>query len=75
MKIAFLWEDNAEQLVLTPETEWERQALKMLDGKQMVSFHRGTYYHCQGGWKRHWTSEWGQSSDDDSTIIRLEKSV
>ena len=51
MKIILLQEENNVQLVLTPETEFEKKALDAIPDNE---FHikRGEYYACQGGWTR-----------------------
>jgi hypothetical protein len=65
MKIAFYIEDGREQIVLTPQTEIEKQMLgKLHDGGRVHSILRGEFYSCRGGWTRHGTNE-------ESTIIVL----
>lgn len=64
MKTAIYIEDGVVQLVLTPENEFERNALKSIQDKPTdTSIKAGSFYHCQGGWTRH-------GPDDQSLIIR-----
>lgn len=65
MKVALVIMDGHEQIVLTPETAFEKTMLDKLD-RDRVSIKRGSFYHCQGGWYR-------QGSDDSSTILVLSK--
>lgn len=64
MKIALYIENSAQQIVLTPENDTEKQLLAKMHGKTNFSIHKGSFYQCVGGWVR-------QGSDDTSTIIRL----
>jgi hypothetical protein len=63
MKTAIYIEQGVTQLVLTPENQWERNALSSLK-EGSVSFHRGSFYACQGGYNR-------QSDEDDSLMLRI----
>ena len=64
MKIAFVVMDGLEQFVLTSETDVEKRLIDILTNKgdRDVSIHRGSFYHCQGGWYR-------QGASDDSALI------
>lgn len=52
MKTAIYIEDGVTQLVITPETKFEKKALRdyfegePLEAKVMV----GSFYDCRGGW-------------------------
>lgn len=67
MKIAFVMMDGLEQFVLTPESETEKRLVDMLTKRgddTELSIHRGSFYHCQGGWFR-------QGGSEDSAILCL----
>jgi len=64
MKTAIYIENGVVQLVLTPENEFERNALETIRDKPTdTSIKSGAFYHCQGGWDCH-------GSEDRSLIIR-----
>lgn len=70
MKIALYIEDGREQIVLTPETDTERQILnKLHDGGRTLSVYKGEFYACQGGWTRQ-----RETSEPKDTIIVLDRS-
>jgi hypothetical protein len=77
MKIALYIEDGLEQIVLTPESETEKGILgKLHDGSRELQILKGSFYDCQGGWKRygqHYQSAMygGSESNDQSTMIAL----
>lgn len=79
MKTAFYIEDGREQIVLTPETEWEKKMLSLLHEKgREVQILRGKFYECRGGWTRHGflsnSTQFGESrSDDESTMLVLKE--
>jgi hypothetical protein len=53
MKTVILIEDGRLQLVLTPETEHEKAAVKTIEGRKAeVSILAGEFYACSGGWTR-----------------------
>jgi hypothetical protein len=71
MRIALYIEDGREQIVLTPETDTERQIVnKLHDGERELSIHKGEFYACQGGWTRHREVRFGEPRD---TIIVLDR--
>lgn len=68
MKTAIYIEDGVTQLVLTPETLFEKQALNAIaDAPTQAFIKQGSFYDCQGGWTRHGNS-------DRSLIVRLDRS-
>jgi hypothetical protein len=77
MKIALYIEDGLEQIVLTPESETEKNILgKLHDGTRSLSIKRGSFYGCQGGWVRQQPIAYGfpgvpQDREDASTMIVL----
>ena len=55
MKTAIYIEDGVTQLVITPETDFEKSTLRMLggeDGDVEAKMHTGSFYDCRGGWVR-----------------------
>lgn len=75
MKTAIYIEDGVVQLVLTPQDEFERNALRSFENKPMsVSIKTGAFYDCQGGWTRQTdTTFYGATSrsEDRSLILRV----
>lgn len=66
MKTAIYIEDGVTQLVLTPETEWERSVIERVEqGTRRLTVSRGQFYNCASGWTRH-------GGSDDSLILRTE---
>lgn len=75
MKIALYIEDGLEQIVLTPDSETEKNILaKIHDGSRELTISRGAFYGCRGGWTR-WkeggSSLYGSMTEDESTMIAL----
>jgi hypothetical protein len=53
MKTAIYIEDGIVQLVLTPESVFEKNALGSFYSKPLdVKMFNGTFYDCAGGWTR-----------------------
>lgn len=77
MKTAIYIEDGVVQLVITPETDFEKNALKSFSLSPMeAKVFSGSFYDCRGGWVRQ--SEYYPSSpysdnDDQSLIIKMEQ--
>lgn len=78
MKTAIYVEDGVVQLVITPETEFEKNALstfqdKPLDAKVFV----GSFYDCRGGWVRqkdYYPHAFNSRDEGDrSLILRIAK--
>ena len=66
MKTAIYIEQGVTQIVLTPESDLERNTIALLSNQKMtLCVRRGNFYECQGGW-------WRQGAGDDSAIIRLD---
>lgn len=69
MKTAIYIEDGVVQLVLTPENEFEQNALNSFKDKNIqTTIMHGQFYACQGGWFRHQNNP---SSAENSLIIRV----
>lgn len=82
MKTAIYIEDGTVQLVLTPESEFEKDALSSFRDKPLdVKLFDGTFYDCRGGWVRQsaYRREGGMfgddfgSANDKSLILRIDK--
>lgn len=84
MRTCIYIEDGVVQLVITPETEWEKKALNTLVPDHPHSIDRlpvaaemmrGSFYDCRGGWIRqtqfypHAAQPW--DSGDNSLILRV----
>ena len=53
MKTAIYIEDGVVQLVVTPESEFEKNALTSFEDKELeTKIFNGTFYDCRGGWVR-----------------------
>lgn len=53
MKTAIFLKDGYTQVILTPETEWEKTALDAIEASNGdLSVKRGEFYACQGGYIR-----------------------
>jgi hypothetical protein len=53
MKTAIYIEDGVVQLVLTPESDFEKSALRSFEDKPMeTKIFAGSFYDCRGGWVR-----------------------
>ena len=71
MKTAIYIEDGVTQLVLTPETEYEKDIVKGFGDKlNRVQVFHGGFYDCRGGWIRQ--TAYQQSSDMYSSLDRSE---
>ena len=77
MKTAIYIEDGVVQLVITPESEFEKSALRSFEEKPMeAKVFAGTFYDCRGGWVRqagYFGDGMFQGSDnnDRSLILRM----
>jgi len=70
LKTAIYIEDGDVQLVLSPENEWEQNALKSFGDNMDVTVMRGAFYACAGGWHRH-TAIYGHEPEERSLILRV----
>ena len=53
MKTAIYIEDRVVQLVITPESEFEKNALSTFQEKPLeAKLFSGSFYDCRGGWVR-----------------------
>ncbi len=53
MKTAIYIEDGIVQIVITPETDFEKSAINTIaDKKTSVTIFDGSFYDCRGGWIR-----------------------
>lgn len=64
MKTAIYIEDGATQLVLTPESDWEKNIVRSItSGSREAEIKRGQFYLCRGG---HFMND---MSSDESLIL------
>ncbi len=81
MKTAIYIEDGTVQLVLTPESDYEKNALSMFREKPLdAKVIAGSFYDCRGGWVKqvayhtHDHMYGGTPKDDESLILRIDDS-
>ncbi len=77
MKTAIYIEDGVVQLVITPESEFEKQSLRSFSDKSIsAKIMTGSFYDCRGGWVRQqpYYAEFPHSVDqgDQSLILRAD---
>jgi len=75
MKTAIYIEDGTVQLVITPESDFEKNALSSFGGDEIESnIFSGSFYDCRGGWVRqsrqYMSSPGFDDNSDKSLIIR-----
>ena len=67
MKTAIYIAEGHMQLVLTPQSKWEKNAIRDIGEEgASLTIKRGSFYECHGGWTR-------QGPDDESLILRVNK--
>ena len=76
MKTAIYIEDGVVQLVITPESKFEREAMASFKGDKInAQMFRGSFYDCRGGWVRQKThyppSPYENANEDNSLILRM----
>lgn len=75
MKTVILIEDGAVQLVITPESDFEKNAVKSFYSKPTsTKIFNGAFYSCAGGWTRQSRSYGaiGNDAEPVSLILRIE---
>jgi len=80
MKTAIYIEDGIVQLVITPENEFEKNALSSFQDRPLeAKIFAGTFYDCRGGWirqARHTPSlsyvHHSMDREDRSLILRVD---
>lgn len=79
MKTAIYIEDGVVQLVITPETSFEKNALSSFEDKPLdAKIFAGTFYDCRGGWIRQsdyhdgGPYSYGRKDNDNSLILRID---
>lgn len=79
MKTAIYIEDGVVQLVITPDSEFEKAAIASFGEKPLsVKVFEGSFYNTQGGWIRHKDTPvdrmyWHGRKDDQSLILRIDE--
>lgn len=75
MKTAIYVEDGVMQIVITPETEFEKNVLGRIgESSASAKLFVGSFYDCRGGWIRqskYLPNHWNEQKDDRSLILRL----
>lgn len=75
MKTAIYIEDGMVQLVITPESDFEKSALRSFGDRPLeAKVFAGSFYDCRGGWVRQsgfFHSGAHGSSNDQSLILRM----
>lgn len=78
MKTAIYIEDGTVQLVLTPESKFEKDAMSTFQERELeAEIFSGTFYDCRGGWirqNRYYQSTYSFGSKDEndkSIMIRI----
>lgn len=77
MKTAIYIEDGTVQLVITPESEFEKNAMATFHGKELTAkLFSGSFYDCRGGWVRQSRFNDGGAygihpNEDQSLILRV----
>jgi hypothetical protein len=82
MKTAIYIEDGIVQLVITPESDFEKNALTTLSNKKIdANLFNGSFYDCRGGWVRQ-TAVINQDpqfysgrKEDQSLILRVNETI
>ena len=73
MKTAIYIEDGVVQLVLTPESDFEKNAIKSFESDELeTKIFSGAFYDCRGGWVRqnaYYQNHYNQDANDDRSII------
>ena len=78
MKTAIYIEDGVVQLVITPESEFEKNALSTFEDKPIeAKLFSGTFYDCRGGWVRQSAMQqrgpYSHSQKEDSSLILVSR--
>lgn len=76
MKTAIYIEDGVVQLVITPESDFEKNALSSFESKPLdVEIFSGSFYDCRGGWvsqKEYFGFDsFERESNDKSLILKI----
>ena len=79
MKLALYVEDQTTQVVITPESDWEKSALSKIPEDGSYRLHRGKFYRCRGGWTMKDSGyhdglyDSGDAKDDASLIFVMDE--
>jgi hypothetical protein len=72
MKTAIYIEDGRLQVVITPESEFDKKALSTLENRPLeAQIFSGSFYDCRGGWVRQSAYQANYSGGDRSLIVRI----
>ena len=77
MKTAIYIEDGIVQLVITPQNEFEKNALSTFENRELeAELFSGSFYDCRGGWVRqqeHHLPVGLRRDTDRSLILKINK--
>ncbi len=72
MKLALYVQHESTEIIITPETNWEKDTLEKIPTNGSYTLFRGAFYECQGGWIRQGTGFGaGSPPQDESLIFRI----
>lgn len=75
MKTAIYIEDGIVQLVITPENDFEKNALTSFESRPLeAKIFAGSFYDCRGGWvsqSNYYPPTYGSGSTDRSIILKI----
>jgi hypothetical protein len=78
MKTAIYIEDGVVQLVVTPESDFEKNALSTFQDKPLdAKLFAGSFYDCRGGWVRqsgYYNRMYEGADNNDKSLILTMKS-
>jgi len=75
MKSAIFIREDRQQIVLTPENDWERNILKTLEQKKKnMNVYFSQFVDVQGGWTMNSYAGY-RGEDSDSLIIVLDEEI
>jgi hypothetical protein len=75
MKTALWMVDGVTQVVLSPETEWERTALRQIQSGKLTVL-SGSFFECRGGYWRGTATTQGiydREPTREDTILRIDR--
>lgn len=74
MKTAIYIEDGITQIILTPESEFEKDVIEKFGKEDLkTEIYSGAFYDCRGGWvrqKKYFSGMYGES-EDTSIILKV----
>lgn len=71
MKTAIYIREGRQQIVLSPENEWERNICKDINSKKIVETYFGQFTDVQGGWTMYSNEDY-RGKEQNSLMIVLD---